>query len=247
MSSHGLRSAAVFAVALSTMDTGPVGWLPIIATSASAILAGGAAGAIITTYGGKARERRQARSDVITTLSRIEIARLSQQADHGPSIDVASIAELETKCMLAGVPRELSVMYKSANDRWRESRPPATPPAEVAGLAYIQAMITDWIALQTIERSAELLTNALWHPWLSRPLRHWHVRKLEQRINAVSGRRGQLPSRDNTYRMWRQVSGRLTKRDRAADSIRGWLHLRRHTVIRQLNKDGEWLLVEPEK
>src|ERR1035437_6349200 len=71
-----------------------------------ALGAGGVIGTVITTYGGKSRERRHARSDVIACLLPIEIERRSKPVGEGLQFDEVDFAALEVKCMIAGVPRD---------------------------------------------------------------------------------------------------------------------------------------------
>ena len=187
------------------MSTNPAGWLPLIITS---LTAGGAVGAVITTYGGKSRERRQARSEVIACLQRIEVARLSRPTKEGLLYVAADFAELETKCMIAGVPRELVFLYKTISERWAG----LTPSKGLGGqpIDEKRALVEFLAAFAFIDRAAELLTEALWRPLLSRPLRNKRMRALDKMINEVSGRPMEMFSANTAYRNWRAVTG-LTK------------------------------------
>jgi hypothetical protein len=203
------------------MSSGPTGWLPVIVTSLTSLAAGGSAGAFITTYGGKARDRRKIRSDVFAALSSIEIARRSKPYENGPSVGEPQIAELETKCMLAGVPRELTYLYKAANDQFKDARPPTT----AATLNDLVGFAAHLAALMAIGHAADLISNALWHPWRSRPLRHWRARKLEKMISDVSGQQHKRLTTRDIYRIWRELAGHATRRDRVVSRIRVALHL----------------------
>jgi hypothetical protein len=188
------------------MSTNPAGWLPLIITS---LTAGGAVGAVVTTYGGKSRERRQARSEVIACLQRIEVARLSKPTKDGLLYVAADFAELETKCMIAGVPRELVFLYKTASERWAG----LTPSKGLGDQATDgKRALAEFLAVFAfIDRAAELLTEALWHPLLSRPLRHRHTEGLKGMINEVSGRPSEMSSVNTAYRNWQTVTGHSRK------------------------------------
>jgi hypothetical protein len=214
--SSDAREAVVGAASVWGMSSGPSGWLPIIITSLTSLTAGGSAGALITTYGGKGRERRRARSDVIAALSAAEVARLSRPPEAGPSANPAEIAELQTKCMLAGVPRALPDLYKLANDRWRDK--PA-PPIETSADAAPR-VLRHVLAMRTIDEAASLLSGALWHPWLSRFAQPWRVRRLENIIEGVSGRRSEVLSTDALYEIWREYTVTTTWRDRVRNQVR---------------------------
>ena len=184
------------------MSNNPTGWLPVLLTS---LTAGGAIGAVITTYGAKSRERRQARSEVIACLQRIEVMRLSRPAKDGLLYVAADFAELETKCMVAGVPRELVFLYKTANQRWTR----LTPPKGLEGHAAedMVAVAAFLAILALIDRAAELLTEAVWHPLLSRPLRRRRIESLTKMINDISGRSSQMPSVESAYIEWKALAG----------------------------------------
>jgi hypothetical protein len=184
------------------MSTNPAGWLPLIITS---LTAGGAVGAVITTYGGKSRERRQARSEVIACLQRIEVARLSRPTKEGLLYVAADFAELETKCMIAGVPRELVFLYRTISERSAGLTPSKSPRGQPTDEK--RALAEFLAAFAFISRAAELLTEALWHPLLSRPLRHRRMEALKEMINEVSGRPPEMLSAGTAYRNWRVVTG----------------------------------------
>lgn len=78
-------------------------WLPIVFTT----LGGGAVGAVVTTFGGQARARRKARAKILKHLRKLEATRSAafEHFDDGEfGLDPELIADLETRCMLAGVP-----------------------------------------------------------------------------------------------------------------------------------------------
>jgi hypothetical protein len=85
------------------------GWLPLVFTT----LGGGAVGSLIASYGSQARERRAARSEAMAFLQRFEIARGRKPGIGGNDFDDNDIAELETRCLLAGMPRYLTGFHPS--------------------------------------------------------------------------------------------------------------------------------------
>jgi len=90
------------------MTNTAVTWAPIIFSA----LASGTVAAVVTTFGGQARARRKARTRILRRLGRLEVARSAafEHLEGGFSLDAELIADLEARCMLAGVPRFAVVM-----------------------------------------------------------------------------------------------------------------------------------------
>jgi hypothetical protein len=207
------------------MTSGPSGWLPIAITSATSLFAGGSVGALITTYGGKGRERRKARSEAMTALLACEQARRSQQfGDRLTNPNREGIAQLQAMCLLACVPRDLVRMYQEADEQWRiVPFPPSilSPQTHEEYLAWAEFQV----AVEFIDRTADLLTHALWHPRRSALLRRLHVRKLRKMRYRVFRQGKPILSLYGWYRFWRALSHNLTRRDRIAVRVRGAFHL----------------------
>jgi hypothetical protein len=166
-------------------------WLTLIVG-----LGAGAAGAIITTWGGQTRERRQARTDVRDALRQATQAiqatetaiEAGQYAGHGPLPGIHEVRQaldnLETRAMLAGLPRSLvrlhhdaTLTHLSSSADW-EREPPGSSKRELAETTSLAA----WHAATA---AAELLTAATWHPWLTAPRLPWRTRQLASIYTAA--------------------------------------------------------------
>lgn len=144
-------------------------WIPLIFTT----LGAGAVGSIITTYGGQGRTRRKARSRAMSALEHIESARLARTVGEGFEFDREAFAELEARCMMAGVPRQpvywFSALSQSAHGKVMDPGP----------------IIATY---RLITYSSLLIYQVLWHPWLSRillPYRLWRLRRAIKRCSKV--------------------------------------------------------------
>jgi hypothetical protein len=151
------------------MSSGASGWLPLVFTT----LGGGVVGSSITTYGAQGRARRQARSRAMTALEHIEAARLARPAGEGFAYDRQAFAELEARCMMAGVPRRPVYWYKSLSE---------AAAGKDMDLGPIMATI------HLIGYPGQLIYQALWHPYLSKPRRPfqlWRLRRAVSRATAM--------------------------------------------------------------
>ena len=90
---------------------GGTDWATLVPALAAALGIGSFAGAVVSTYGGKGRDRRQARSRALDGLERLEIARRTRPAAQGSYYDRQQFTELCAKCMIAGVPRYIVSVY----------------------------------------------------------------------------------------------------------------------------------------
>lgn len=194
------------------MTSGPSGWLPVGIASGTSLLAGGSAGALISTYGGKGRERRKIRSKAMTALLELETKRHSQpMGDRLKNADAEGIANLQARCMLAGVPYQLVELYATADKRWRHVPLPKTSPPDFANDP--QPWLEIMLAGEVLNHAARLLRQALWHPWLSKPTRRWRARKLKSTLDLVFGIDYDLESSLTRLRsFWRQATGKRTRR-----------------------------------
>lgn len=148
----------------------PVGWLPLVFTT----LGGGAVGSLIASYGSQARDRRAARSEAMAFLQRFEIARSRKPVIDGNDFDDNDLAELETRCLLAGIPRYLVDLYKQVNESGRYQGYRKADPA--------MSEMEDLVRFELISRAARLLASAVWHPWLTAPSRRWRARQLRRSL-----------------------------------------------------------------
>jgi len=145
------------------------GWLPLVFTT----LGAGAVGSIISTYGTQGRTRRKARSRAMAALEGIEAARRARKVGEGFEYDREAFAELEARCMVAGVPRQ-PVYWFSALSQAAQGRV-MDPGAIIA-------------TYRLISYSSLLIYQVLWHPFLSRivlPFRLWRLRQAIGRCSKI--------------------------------------------------------------
>ncbi len=159
------------------MGSVPAGWLPLVFTT----LGAGAAGSLLASYGSQARGRRAARSEAMAFLQRIEIARGRRPINEGNDFDDNDLAELESRCLLAGISRRLVDLYKLTNESGRYRGGP-NPPG--SGLVVVEdpavEELRELVRHELIVRAAGLLASTVWHPWLTAPIRWWHARRLRR-------------------------------------------------------------------
>jgi hypothetical protein len=207
------------------MTSGPSGWSSIAIAVASGVFTGGTIAAFITTYGGKGRERRKVRSEAMAALLACEQTRRSQPVnDRLTNPNREGIAQLQAMCLLACIPRDLVRMYEEADQQWRivplpkNMLSPQTREEDIV-LAEFQ------LAIELIDRAADLLNRALWHPRRSALLRRLRVRKLRKMRYHVFRQGKPLLGLNGWYRFWRALSNNLTRRDRVGVRIRATLRL----------------------
>src|ERR1022692_2293913 len=106
-------------------------WAPIIFSG----LASGTVAAVVTTFGGQARARRKARTRILRRLGRLEVARSAafEHFEGGFGLDAELIADLEARCMLAGVPRFAVRTYRLAYEAARMASRSAVEETYVEG------------------------------------------------------------------------------------------------------------------
>lgn len=161
------------------MSSSPTGWLPLILTTFGA----GVAGSVIATYGGQARERRKARSQVMDCLQRLETARVTRPVVEGFDYNDKDMAELSARAVLAGVPQYLVSLYQHANEAPRYLKPNDNPDQFLPENRLKHARFNLGFTLPN--DAAALLARAVWHPWLSLLFRRSRARKLRELINRV--------------------------------------------------------------
>jgi len=178
-------------------------WPPIILTA----IGSGAVGSIITTYGTQTRERRQARAQ-----AREAIRQVQNSAYPVPTQEqlTATLDNLETSAMLAGLPKNLIAINREAIYIRRgvmESVATASPPDDpsLAASNSDLAFAADHIAGETLQ----LLVDATWHPILSAPYRWWRTRHLAR----VMDTRPRPGPRQRDKRRWERQHIRKAKRE----------------------------------
>lgn len=144
-------------------------WVVVTAAVASGIL-----GSIVTVYGTQAKERRAARTEVRRYFQRVEqLARHREPSQQYYAILVASLDDLEGAMLAAGMPRHLAEFYRRIQ-LLAYATHFTTPPED------LDKPTAHWlIAARVAHRTADLLADTIWHPWLSTPTRRLRMRKLQ--------------------------------------------------------------------
>lgn len=166
---------------------------------------GTAAGAMITTYGGHGRERREARSNALASLQEIEVARRTIPLAEGTYYDLSAFAELIAASMIAGVPRPVITVYDQIGHASRRLTVPVKPPKPSVGRK------TNWDAVTASvwlgNEAARLVGDALWHPRLMFVSHWWRVRRLRKKAMMLYGDFWQGSLTRATYRRWLTTHG----------------------------------------
>jgi type II secretory pathway pseudopilin PulG len=148
-----------------------------VVTTAVAGVFGGMGGAVIIASSAQARERRDARAQAREALRRAENLSLSLRPGH--QVIKAAHADLETRALLARLPRALVELYCEAMRQWAKWA--TTPADDNAPLRDPEATACGTVARQ----AARLLTAAAWHPWGSAPQVWWRTRRLRRVLAAA--------------------------------------------------------------
>jgi hypothetical protein len=136
-------------------------WAPIIFSG----LASGTVAAVVTTFGGQARARRKARARILRCLRQLEVARraaFEHFEDGGFSLDAELIADLEARCMLAGVPRFAVRTYRLAYESACMASSSTAEETWVEGRPSMFALTGSFM-----DEAARHVAAAVWHPWLA--------------------------------------------------------------------------------
>jgi hypothetical protein len=155
-----------------------VGWLPLVFTT----LGGGVVGSLIATYGSQARDRRAARCEAMESIQRFELARGQATYHEIFECDNDSLIEVETRCLLAGIPRYLVDLYKMLNRAKSQLAKTSDPDSSSDPDFSIdeEEALGSLVMHEAINRAAGLLASAIWHPWLTAPLRRWRAWRLRR-------------------------------------------------------------------
>src|ERR1022692_1369964 len=126
----------------------------------------GTVAAVVTTFGGQARARRKARAKILRHLRQLEIARRAAfehfDEDGGFSLDAELIADLEARCMLAGVPRFAVRTYRLAYESARMASSSTAEEMWIEGRPSMFALTGSFM-----DEAARHVAAAVWHPWLA--------------------------------------------------------------------------------
>lgn len=107
----------------------------------------------------------------MTALEHIEAARLARTVGEGFAYDRQAFAELEARCMMAGIPRQPVYWYKALSEA-------------AAGKDMDPGPII--AAVRLIGYPGQLIYQALWHPYLSKLRRPFQLWRLQQAISRAS-------------------------------------------------------------
>lgn len=183
--------------------TGAIDWVALAPAIAAAAGVGTIVGSAITTYGGRGRQRREARSRALDCLEQLEVLRAEISIDDvrrdDSFVDLPEFRQLRVSCMLAGVPRTVVDTYgKICNDaRWLSVTDLSDP--QMAGI--VSAVLLD--------RAARLVRDALYHPKLARTVCWRRVKRLRGIAWELYGPGPDMvewtTSLPRLYRRWRQI------------------------------------------
>lgn len=149
-------------------------WATLLLTT----LGGGAVGSLITTYAAQSTDRRAARAKARTDLTKAENLAKARNATHEQI--TTAMDDLEISAMIARLPRALVDLHRNARVRlWatRQAAPPGQDPrlTDPASIAAINVGI----------ETGQLLSAAMWHPWLTAPYRWHRIRRLTRLFAAA--------------------------------------------------------------
>jgi hypothetical protein len=167
------------------MASAPTDWVTLVLTT----LGGGAVGSIVATYTGQTRERRQARSEAREAIMRAEkVASPASTDAFGDALET-----LETKAMLASMPRHLTTLYRKAREHQLQYQARSWVIGK-GGEGYTEEEISEankWltggmIAASVATEAVRLFINATLHPWYAAPWRWYRARKLELMLEGAA-------------------------------------------------------------
>jgi hypothetical protein len=147
-------------------------WVPILLTG----VASGVIGSVITTYGSQARERRDARKEVLARLAEADRTAGQVAVDRAAVLDAGRA--VGTAALLAGVPRHLIDTYLLAYDAVRDDR-------LKWGTPRITSNDPMSVGIHLYREATELLTVVLWHPLLTLPVRRYRSRRIRRFLAGV--------------------------------------------------------------
>lgn len=207
--SLGPRRSLVIAIAFHVM-AGGTDWAVLAPTIIGAIGVGTVAGAVVTTYGGRGRERREVRSKALAELEQIEVTRRTLPLAEGTYYDLSTFAKFGTACMIAGVPRSIVATYDQICNASR--RFTLTGSNSDRRPSFDAFMTSLWLG----NEAAVLVRNALWHPRLMLLVRWWKVQRLRRKAKMLYTDFWQGSLTRATYRTWMKSERRSIKARRSA-------------------------------
>jgi hypothetical protein len=152
----------------------PTDWTVLVFTT----LAAGALGSAITTYGGRASERRAARVEANRRMQHAEVLSRQHDTEEARAEFESSLDELQAACLIMG-PQvyQRAVLYRRVRIyRFGHRKMPRT--AQTPPLAKVASSMAGFVAVF-------LLAESIRHPWLSMIARRKHVRVLRQYLEIV--------------------------------------------------------------
>jgi hypothetical protein len=152
--------------------------------------------AAVTTYGGKGRQRRKARSKALTRLEKFEITRRTLPLAEGSYYDMGTFAALASTCMIAGVPRPVITLYGQVCEVGRRFTARDDPGGWHVSYKAVMASVS------LTDDAAQLLRDTLWRPVLTFPRRSWRTWRLRRKALRLYGDFWPSTLPQNTYSTW---------------------------------------------
>src|SRR6266536_2367095 len=144
-------------------------WVTLAPAIAAAAGVGTIVGSAITTYGGRGREQREARSRALDCLEKLEVLRTGMSEEeriNSSFVDLPEFRQVWVSCMVARVPRSVVDTYGKICDdaRWRN-------------LDYASdRQVTAVVSAVLLDRAARLVRDALYHARLARTVSWWRMK-----------------------------------------------------------------------
>ncbi len=177
-------------------------WVTLAPAIAAAAGVGTIVGSAITTYGGRGREQREARSRALDCLEKLEVLRTGMSDEerlNSSFVDLPEFRQLRVSCMVARVPRSVVDTYGKICDdaRWRN-------------LDYASdRQVTAVVSAVLLDRAARLVRDALYHARLARTVSWWRMKRLRSMAWELYGPGPDMAewttSLPRLYRRWRQI------------------------------------------
>jgi hypothetical protein len=175
-------------------------------------------------FGSQTHERRKARAEAREAIKRAENVAL-----HGTNGDFnAALEDLETKAMLAALPRFLTDLYRDSRHAYlyyvqQEKEAEKASRDNKSGNETIEAGMS--LTGSTSAEAVRLFVNATWHPWAGAPRRWYQARKLGLMLEGSPPIRTKVSSEEHSNvrtieREWIQLAKRVRRERRPS-----WLSL----------------------
>jgi hypothetical protein len=171
---------------------------------------GGILAAVVTTYGGKGRELRKARSKALARLEKIEVTRRALPIDEGSYYDMATFARLASACMIAGVPPSVIALYVKVCEVGRGFTAYDDPGGWQVHVRAVMASVS------LANDATRLLRDTLWRPVLTSPRRWWRTWRLRRKALRLYGDHWPSTRPKSIYRNWIKEDRAKKKAERRA-------------------------------